>query len=944
MLPSERGRSPSKRSNRRASAEISPPKRQRSHRGIVSCDYPLPSIEASGAGGTTNDPHYANPSYGVPHIDDAHHTKRGSQRHNIGPSVGSPGESSSEHPQRISALHGGEESGGSSTTPLGYEGYWNASSPRVPRSGFLPPGDGVIAPPARRPEPADACDPRALSERLAEVSWTSMLMSIPPLNISEESPGGPATSGMVLNPSRTNLDESARSPRAQLEYHANMSDPTFPSTMPSRYRTPDQNWTSLFPESAGVHPSLAVDGSPQPSLESRPLWDINNNLQRETGTDMGQSTVPTANSGTGNGGAHTPSRFQQAELLASPLMDIGQFLNQPAAQQVASLRNEDPELSPRDISAAISPTDRTGQDTGESSSRRKSWGFSSKRFRRRAPTDLPPLQTPVNFRPIDWGSQSLDVARSPIDPLQKEGGEDYARMPVYEQSSEVRSDLGVAGSELRSRKPRRVATLSGWRRKTKKNVSGLKELSKKAAGQTNRIAKKLVVDVPKTLVQSGRKALGLAEPVSQKRRIRSLNVSPPPSVVNLRALRVTKTRNPRALTSEELRVLAMDRMDIDYDALKVGSLDSDIHPPANNAGVARWQAEIAALGNEEANDHPPPLGPPPEAAPEEATSHPTSAPMGWFLTTPEGLGVIPGILQQQRRGVIQDTASHGRAGGSRGNVFPSPNPRVYRRSQPDVRPQAVNHQAIHPSSLPRQSVPQRQGLTQYQLDINELSLQLHSQLPENTPLNSGAGRQVTMSPNSRPAGKPYHWTDERIIEGCIPDEDLDLTSLGRRNAVSDRNYSRQADSNERLEGSRAAGVRGAPRSPASSYDELMFPRSRPITISSESMAGAEDSSSTRGMAPSPSPKSAANDDEGALSPAPSPSHFALSSVVAGHDGVGERRQRLVSPPADAGRASSREPMPGYFGAGSRTCRSARSRRSSAAESGGVSGERRGSRS
>src|SRR5204863_6675672 len=109
----------------------------------------------------------------------------GSQQHNMSPGVGLPENPNSIRSPRINILHGGGEPGGStsSTAQPGYEVYLNASSSGVSHSDLLPPPrDGLGAHPPRGPQPADAADPRTLSEHLAEAARSTTLANISPLN------------------------------------------------------------------------------------------------------------------------------------------------------------------------------------------------------------------------------------------------------------------------------------------------------------------------------------------------------------------------------------------------------------------------------------------------------------------------------------------------------------------------------------------------------------------------------------------------------------------------------------------------------------------------------------------------------------------------------------------------------------------------------------------
>ncbi|KAI9868045.1 MAG: hypothetical protein M1813_006790 [Trichoglossum hirsutum] len=577
-----------------------------------------------------------------------------------------------------------------------------------------------------------------------------------------------------------------------------------------------------------------------------------------------------------------------------PQQHVGVAASSNGGQE--GLEPQDQNTSPVKLEHTSGAKQRTG---GESSRARESLGVPPRSFRGRPPPGIPMPTVSPYFRPADWGTAPGGSGYFP-EPFRDGDEECYPRTPVYQPFPEERPDFGAAGSEFPSRKPHRATTVSSWRRKTKSNAVGLKELSKKAAGQTNKIAKKLVVDVPKNLVQSGKKALGLAAPTDQERYERYLHISSPlREGVDLRALELKRARNPKRLTSEELRVLAMEKMEVDYAALEVGSQKSDINRSMSDGGVRRWQAEIAAFERKESMGHPSLVG----TSVSETWGHPLPMPPQWFLTTPEGLDIAPGVLQQKQEGG-QNATFYTQKVASQGDPHAGQDPMGYLHAPPILHPSVVPHP---PPPLPHQHtlppMPQRQDLTEGQLQIDDMSLGPRGPLPENTPPGMEArsilSARVTSSPDSRPAGKPYELTEERIAAGCTADdEDWDpgeiKRTFGRKNTISDPTS--ELDCSNEVEGSEHDG-----------------------RLEGSIAVGEEERMDSRGLTPGFSPRGSVSSAGRALTA----------------DSVGvDEQQRLAAPSADGASVNSpRVLSSGFFLPSSPTTspgssRSSRSRRSS----------------
>jgi hypothetical protein len=412
------------------------------------------------------------------------------------------------------------------------------------------------------------------------------------------------------------------------------------------------------------------------------------------------------------------------------------------------------------------------------------------------------LMNPGQYRPTDWGADVGAVPNLPNPPFEgvERAGElssqrPYTPIPSYqlgegayanfhEQSMdstnvapEIRTDLGAAGSEFHSRRPYGAkSTISNWKRRADSNVQGFKELSKRAVGQTGKMAE--------AFVRGGMKALRpLAGHTSQERYdkyvevIRQTAEGVPPSScesVDIKALHRKKCRNPKRMTSEELRVLALASMDVDYDALTPGSDTSGVHY-VSEEGIEKWQSAIES--HEE--DH--------QAADSQnlrpaGARNPASTP-SWFLTTPEGLGIAPGILQQGQRSrhektpfgqvASQATVNTGQNAGA--NTFPRFTP----NRPPSVRPQCMCH-STRPNNPRYQPRP---GLNEVQLQANDLRFRPDHSTHPNTlsPVNEtpslGLTSKVALPRGSGPPGKPYVWTDRRISEGRKANENWDLREI-----------------------------------------------------------------------------------------------------------------------------------------------------------------------
>ncbi|KAI9784630.1 MAG: hypothetical protein M1839_001852 [Geoglossum umbratile] len=337
-------------------------------------------------------------------------------------------------------------------------------------------------------------------------------------------------------------------------------------------------------------------------------------------------------------------------------------------------------------------------------------------------TPAPPTY-PGPFQPVNWGAGLSAAANSTNSPVEGagRGGESSSQRPRTPTPSrrfdanshqqlmdsaidvvpEIRTDLGAAGSEFPSRKPHRAkSTMTNWRKKAGINVRGFKNLSKRAVGRTSKVAG--------ALVRGGMKAFRpLKSQTSQERYdkyvevINKTAIGVPPSsceVVDIKALQRKKSRYPKRMTSEELRVLALASMDVDYNALVPGSETSGVHH-MSEGGIDKWQDAIEPHEDGETAGCPP--------LDRAESRSPTSPPL-WFLTTPEGLGVVPGILQQGSWPSEEGTL-FGQAVNTSRNVGPSANHPVA------ARPQIVY--TLAPPDHPRHRP--RPGLSEAQLQIDD---------------------------------------------------------------------------------------------------------------------------------------------------------------------------------------------------------------------------------
>ncbi|KAI9764242.1 MAG: hypothetical protein M1840_008632 [Geoglossum simile] len=415
------------------------------------------------------------------------------------------------------------------------------------------------------------------------------------------------------------------------------------------------------------------------------------------------------------------------------------------------------------------------------------------------PTASALLTNPGPFRPMDWGSDlgaATNPSNSPSEDMEKIG-EPLSHCPrrstpsrqlvegIYASfheepidptsvAPEIRTDLGAAGSEFLSRRPGGAkSTISNWRRRADSNVQGFKELSKRAVGQTGKMAG--------ALVRGGMKALRpLAGRVSQEKYdkyveiLRQTAEGVPPSsceAVDIKALHRKKCRNPKRMTSEELRVLALASIDVDYDALIAGS-DTSGARYVSEEGIDKWQNAIEPHGEDHYVAGSQPL------RPAEA-KNPVTAP-SWFLTTPEGLGLAPGISQQGgrsrqertsfRQAASQATVNTGQRLGANNFSHFTPNHPAAVRPQTMYRPARPDHSCYQP----------RTGPNEAQLQIEDPRFRRDPLTHANTPSpvnempSLGLTGKMTLLPGP---GKPYMWTDRRISEGWKPNGDCDLRKI-----------------------------------------------------------------------------------------------------------------------------------------------------------------------
>ncbi|KAH0558455.1 hypothetical protein GP486_004884 [Trichoglossum hirsutum] len=750
------------------------------------------------------------------------------------------------------ASHGGGEPDGSSTGQSRNWTHWNnPSSSRAFESNSLPPLHGGGTHPPRNPRPTGGPDPRILSERLAEISWNATLTNTSQLNSSEGSRGsnGYANGERVPGAAEANagpvpLTTGSRSFR-------NSGDQGFPSSFSGGSRIPQSPATNRPPPPPSPlmpRPTGGINHNPQMEASARKLPELKTSSHTESSITStpselyagGIQAIPshsgairvtrwpsarqrprayrkksTTSSAPSHARTHRKKRGSLQTRPAGPsagqTTDSGRLFGEPTvtSQQAAPVDSCNFGLPPQHVGVVpsimpsggeqevplepqdqnISPARReytggAGQYTSTKPLREQTFlGSSSRSFRGRPPPGLPVPGIRHYFRPEDWSTATSGESAHILDP--------FPRTAVYQPPPEAQPpELGAADSEFSFKKPHRVTTFPGWSWKTKSNAVGLKEFSKKAAGQTNRFAKKLMVNVPKTLVQSGKKALGLAAPTYEERYDRYLNMSSSPGEgVDLRALEIKRARNPKRLTSEELRVLAMEKMEVDHAALEVGSQNSGINRSMSDRGVRRWQAEIAAL---ERNASTTLDGPSLEGTFTNNPRYPLSMPPQWFLTTPEDRDIVPGVLQQQGQETGQNTAFYIQREASQAGDHHAGQKPVGRYDHSPPSLPHVSDILRHPPSSPHEQYilppvrlvqdPTEGGQLQID-DANNLGPQAQGRLPENAPplskeeIDAILSTRVTLSPESRPPGKPYEWTEERIVAGCTAFEDWDLGEI-----------------------------------------------------------------------------------------------------------------------------------------------------------------------